>query len=320
MTKSLLNKLSILGLIAATLAWGASFILIKEAVGFLGVWPFLFLRYSIAFILIFLIFPRRFLKPERGLPRATFWLGFFLFLASFTQTQGLVYTSVGHSGFITSLYVPFTPLLGWMIFKNRITARDLFIVVLATLGLYILTSRRESVGGFGTGVSISHIGDWFTLVTAVVYAIQILIVERVVRRFSDSISVGIWQFFWCFIFVDLGFIGEWFVGNINFKVHSLSLANLVSIPVIVVASVFFNAVVTTDFAFMIQIICQKTISSTKAAVIFALEAPFACFFTFLFRGEMLTKRELCGALLVLIACLWPANLINFRKRDLNGAF
>src|SRR5271155_1554441 len=109
------KQLTIIGLFVAVLCWGASFFSVKHATSQVGVWPFLLYRFGIASSTLVLLFPKKFFKAKAS----TIWkggvLGVLLFLTIWTQTEGLQITTAGRSGFITSLYVPFTPLIAWLL-------------------------------------------------------------------------------------------------------------------------------------------------------------------------------------------------------------
>jgi drug/metabolite transporter (DMT)-like permease len=293
------------GLLLATLAWGLSFFLIKVGINQLGVWPMLFARYNLAFVAIFVLFPKKILRPTFPQIKYGFFLGVLLFASNWTQTQGLAYTSISHSGFITSLYVPFTPFFGWLFFRRKVSQRDMFVVLVATVGLYILT--------YSNGGGSSLRGDIWTLFTAILYAIQIVATERITRKEVDSIALGVWQFFWCAVCVDLTYTALRLSGQVTPTAH---VFNFWAWPSIVLVAIIFNALVATDFAFTMQIICQKYVSSLRAALIFALEAPLATLFAFFLKGDSLSRYELIGAALVFLASLWPDRWLK-QKRDTN---
>ncbi len=137
------------GLFAATICWGASFFLVKEALPQVGIWPFLFWRFAMACALMAAFFPQKLLNSSRITMTRGIILGCLLFGAIAGQTQGLVYTTAGKSGFLTALYVPFIPIMGWILFKQGISLRHFFVASLAVLGLYILTDTSNGGGGQG---------------------------------------------------------------------------------------------------------------------------------------------------------------------------
>src|ERR1700683_3975775 len=92
------------GLFLSTMCWGASFFLVKQATAQVGIWPFMFWRFTLACIFLGLIFPNKLMAPQRATVKRGFILGGLLFLAIWTQTEGLQQIGAGKSGFLTSLY------------------------------------------------------------------------------------------------------------------------------------------------------------------------------------------------------------------------
>lgn len=301
------------GLFAATLCWGASFFLVKKAILQVGIWPFMFWRFGLASALMAVFFPKKLLYSSRETMVRGLKLGGLLFLAIYTQTQGLLYTSAGKSGFLTALYVPLIPILGWIIFRQKAHLRHFLVAFIAVLGLYILTdnSGHGSVRTVSQWWSDINIGDLWTVGTAMISAIHILVTEKFTRREPDSLALGMWQFIGCFAFVTAGTLFQF-----NNTTSAPLNWDVLSWPSFAIGSAIFNAIFTTCFGFMMQIICQKSLGALKSALIFALEAPFSLGFAFLFMGEILTTKELIGATIVFLVSIVPDGWLRGGK---NGA-
>jgi len=304
------RNLSTFGLFFATVTWGLSFFFVKRATAITGVWPFLFWRFALAPLLMILVFPRKFFCTNWKTVRHGSVLGGLLFLAIWTQTEGLQLTSVGRSGFITALYVPMTPILAWIFFKRVMTIKYLVVVTLATIGLYALTLQSDSSGDPISWWKQMNRGDAWTLATAFFTALHIIATEKIARLESDSLALGLWQFVACFVSVVV-------IMMINAPqspyFYQPDFWQIWHWPAFVLGAVLFTAIVTTDFGFMMQIVCQKTIGALKAALIFALEAPIATLFAFFLLNEIMTTRELLGAALVLLASLVPERWLESKK-------
>jgi len=292
------TRLTTLGLFLATFAWGASFFLIKKATALVGVWPYLAVRFGISIVVLAMIFPEKLMRAPRALIARGFLLGLILFLCVWTQTQGLQATTATRSGFITALYVPFTPLLGWLLFRNPVYMRQVLATLLAVLGLYFLTNPvgPSSLISWWTDVNP---GDLWTLACAILAAVHIVLTERLSREEADSVGLGMWQFIGCAFFLGVSILMH------QDKVFSPAGWNFMSWPTFAIFSVGFNAVVCTAFAFIMQIIAQKHMGALKAALIFALEAPFSSGFAFAFLGETMVLREMIGALIVFLTSIIP---------------
>jgi len=253
-----------------------------------------------------MMFPKRLLASKPPVMRAGAVVGGLLFGAIWTQTLGLQYTTAGRSGFITALYVPLTPLIAWIIWKQKITFKQTLVMIFALFGLYVLTQGENLVTGFFDWFNTINTGDAWTILTALICALHILAVEYYSRREADSINLGIWQFIWCAICA--GGISLW-------SSHKTEdVWNILSWSQEPLLALFVTVVFSTCFGFTMQIICQKTIGSLKAALIFALEAPFAIMFAFLFIGEKMGTQEAVGALIVFLTSIIPESwLIKTHK-------
>src|SRR4030042_1850353 len=142
------SGLAITALIAVTAVWGWTFLIVKDAIAHMPVMDFLAVRFTIAAIVMFLVQP----NSLRYISRRGLWhgivLGVLLGIGYITQTFGLQTISPAVSGFITGMAVVFTPVLSWMLLRRKISRRTWLAVVLATIGLALLSLHGWS---FGTG-------------------------------------------------------------------------------------------------------------------------------------------------------------------------
>lgn len=276
------------GLFVATIAWGASFFLVKQAVMQIGLWPFMVYRFSLAAIIFLLMFPSK-IKAGKFAVRQGLILGIFLFLALWTQTMGLQYTTAGHSGFLTTLYVPLTPLAAYAVLKTKMYWSQWIVVTLAFAGSYLMMNPGQ--------MWVFNKGDIWTLATATVCAFQIVVTGLYSRREPDSLALGLWQIIGCALFFGVLALFHRAQGPEIWDPRLWPQATWISI--------LFNSAVTTCFCFTVQIICQKTIGELKAALIFGLEGPFAAFFGFLFLNERMDSWEILGAAMVFLASVIP---------------
>ena len=284
------------GLFFATMAWGASFFLVKKAVALVGLWPFLFYRLGLAAVLLALFVPKKLFKSSPKLMAKGLTLGFILFLTIWTQTQGLQWTTATKSGFITALYVPFTPLMAWVIFRHSLVARQMAVALLAFSGLYLLTAfgKQEVLKDFNKG-------DLWTLACSSLAAIHIVVTGRFSKEETDSLGLGLWQFLGCFAATAIAVLLQ--------DDHGKFAWNIFQWPTFGIFSVVFNGAISTVFSFVMQIIAQRHMTSLKAALIFALEAPVSSGLSYIFLGETMTPVEFCGAGIVLLTSIIPQSWI-----------
>ena len=273
------RNLSTIGLFFATLAWGLSFFLVKEATAVTGIWPFLFWRFGLAILFLILLFPQKLYNVSSKIIKNGTILGGLLFLAISTQTVGLQLTSIARSGFITSLYVPLVPVLALFFLNRKITLRHSAVVSVAMFGLYTLTLQKNAWGDMFSWWKDLNSGDGWTMATALFSALHIVMTEKFSREDSDSLKLGLWQFIGCFACVLL-------MTLINAPQSILSWHGAVwqiwYWPPFTIGAILVTSIIVTDFGFVMQIVAQKSAGALKAALIFGLEAPLASLFAFLF--------------------------------------
>ncbi len=158
------HTLATLALVGATAVWGATFVVVQDAVEQMPVVPFLFWRFAIAALVLAVLRPGavRALTPDKR--RHGLYLGLLLGGGYVLQTFGLLHTSATVSGFITGMFVVFTPLIAWAVLRQPIGPAVWFGVALATVGLALI-----SLNGFALGF-----GELLTLGCAALFAGQIV--------------------------------------------------------------------------------------------------------------------------------------------------
>ncbi|WP_297486581.1 DMT family transporter [Thermococcus sp.] len=264
-----------LTLLGATVLWGLTFPAMKVSLAYLPPILFLSYRFGIATFLMLLIFREKVLKREsitEGLI-----LGLTLFFGHGFQIVGLEYTTASNSAFITSLYVVFTPFIGYFLIGERIGGKDLVSLITALAGLYLISGANGRIG----------LGDALTALCALSFAFQIVLVQRFGH--SDYLSLSFWQIFWNFLFS---------------AVFSL-LSEPLSVPEGLVpwTGLVYTAVFGTVVAFTLQTKYQRETTAYRAALIYSMEPIFGSLSAFLLLGESLTGKSLLGALLIM-ASVW----------------
>ena len=189
-------------------------------------------------------------------------LGLLLALGYALQTAGLERTTVSSAGFITGLYVVFTPLLALLLFRTRVGGAVWVGVALAVVGLAMLS-------GVGAG---DPVGDLLVLAGSAAYSVQIVLMERYAPRY-DPIA-----------FTQ----AEMLAAFAGFAVVAVALGQ-VELPrgwtvwgALLVTGIFASAL-----AFLVQTWAQRRTSATRTALAFAMEPVFAGFFGFWLAGDRL---------------------------------
>ena len=268
--------LAVVLLVAASAAWGSTFVVMKDAVAHAPVAEFLAWRFLLASALLVVLRPRALARLGWGGWARGVALGSVLAAAYLVQTYGLERTSAAISGFLTGLQVVFTPLLAWALLRHRPGPRTWTSTAMATAGLAVITLRGFSVGA----------GEMLTIACAALFALQIVGVGRWV---SAGHAYG------------LATVQLLVVGTISLAVQSPRGAAL---PASAGEwwAVAVTAVAATAFAFVVQSWAQSHLSATVASIIFTLEPVFAATFAAA-AGEAIGWPVLLGGGLVVASML-----------------
>ena len=214
--------------------------------------------------------------------------GFFLFFANCFQQTGIQYTTVGKAGFITTFYIIIVPLIG-LFFKKYCGILTWIGVVVALAGLYFLCITQK--------LTIQR-GDALILCCSVLYAGQILAIDHY-NPFVDGVKMS------CIQFLTGGILGAVFM----FLFENPSLAMILSAA----GPILYTGIMSTGVGYTLQIVGQKGLNPTVAALILSLESVFSALSGYVFLHQVLTIRELIGCALMFIAIVL-AQLPDIRRK------
>ena len=272
----MLNRpiLALLALVAVTAVWGLTFVQVKDAVAIYPLFAFLAVRFAIASLVLAVPAAPRLRSLGRSGTVAGIGLGLLLAAGYALQTAGLERTTVSSTGFITGLYVVFTPLLALLLFRTKVAAFVWLGVGLAVVGLGLLS-------GVGAG---DPLGDALVLAGSAAYSLQIVLMERYAPRY-DVIA-----------FTQ----AEMLAAFGGFAVIAVA-AGQVEVPrgwtvwgALLVTGIFASAL-----AFLIQTWAQRRTSATRTALAFAMEPVFAGVFGFWLAGDRLGAVGWAGCALIM---------------------
>ena len=267
--------LAALALLAMTACWGSTFFLIKDLIDRVPTLDFLAVRFAIAAAAMLLVAPKAIARLSPAARRHAVVMGMLYGVAQILQTSGLAQTPASVSGFITGMYVVFTPLFAAAILHTRIGALTWAAVGLATVGLGVLT-----LGGFSLGY-----GEAITLVAAVLYALHI-------------VGLGAWS-------TPLDAVGM----SILQIIVIAAICFVATVPDGIVLphtgrdwlSVLYMAIFAGALAMLGQTWAQAHLAPTRTAIIMSMEPVFAATFAVALGGEGITARLLVGGAMVLTA-------------------
>ncbi|MDP9284301.1 MAG: DMT family transporter [Actinomycetota bacterium] len=270
-------------LVAVTAVWGVTFVQVKDAVAIYPLFAFLALRFAIAGCALAVPGASRVRSLGRGGVVAAALAGSLLGAGYVLQTAGLERTTVSSTGFVTGMYVVLTPLLALAIFRVHVAAPAWGGVLLATVGLALLS------GIHGGAVA----GDLLVLGGAAVYSLQIVLMERFAPRY-DALAFTLVEMLAAFA---------------GLLVVAVALGEL-SVPrgwtvwgALLVTGIFASAL-----AYLAQTWAQRRASATQTALAFSLEPVWAAFFGFTLAGDRLGAVGWlgCGVIMAGIVVAEPA--------------
>ncbi len=205
--------------------------------------------------------------------------GVILFIASSLQQYGVLYTSIGKTGFITALYAVIVPVFSILLGK-KVTVRTWTAVAIGLTGLYFLSMYGESL-------SISY-GDRFVIGCAFGFAVQIMLIDHY-SPLVDPVRLAAVEF------ITLGLISIPFM----FIFESPTVQEVVS----VLPSLLYASILSSGVAYTLQAVGQRYAEPTQAALMMCLESVFSLLTGMVFLGERMTLQESSGALMILIAVI-----------------
>ena len=270
-----LATLATLGLLAMTAVWGSTFVLIKDVLARMPVADFLAVRFLLAAAAMLALFARPVLQLGRRQIGRGLLLGLVYGAGQLLQTWGLALIAPSVSGFVTGMYVVFTPILALLLLRQRMAAGVWLAVLLATAGLALLTLNGLSV----------NLGVWLTLASAALYGLHI---------------VG---------------LGQWSRPGEAFGLSAVQMVAIAAVCLLATLphgltlppdrrawlAVLYMALVAGAGAMLMQTWAQSHMPAARAAIVMTTEPVFAAAFAVMFGTDVLSWRMLAGSALVLAA-------------------
>lgn len=278
------TRLAVLALLGVGFVWGAAFVLMKDAIVLQPYMDFLATRFTIAAIAMILLRPVVSLRFEAGDIRYGALIGVVLAFGYITQTIGLDMTTAATSGFLTGLYVVFTPLIAWLFTRQKVSGKVALGVMFSIVGMGIFSGAASSTE--------FQLGQIWLVVCAVLYAVHILLLghygkTRNSYRFAMLQIVFVALVTWGFALVD------GYQPPPNFEVWF---------------AVLFTALLSTVLAFWIQTWAQTLLDPARVALLITSEVIFTALLAIGLGQEPLTLAIVVGGGMMLTAMLiveWP---------------
>tara|TARA_B100001123_G_scaffold358619_1_gene413581 strand:+ start:213 stop:1073 length:861 start_codon:yes stop_codon:yes gene_type:complete len=264
------------GLLVTALIWGATFIVVKDAIHLETFPPFFFagVRFLLAAACIIYLVDFKSIKENALGP---FLCGVVLFIGYGFQNYGLEATTPTNSAFITSISVLMVPVILFIFKMEKISLRIWLSVLLAFIGIQMI-----SPSGF-------NIGDKLTFGCALSFAAHIIMQDRlnkekVINFFViQSTTAGLLSLFASVIIEP--------IGKVQFSNEAIS-------------AILITGILGTTFALLVMIWAQKILSASETAIIIAMEPVFAALFSVYFGYEVLGIISYIGAAIVVFSIIF----------------
>ena len=286
----------LLVLLLAAIIWGFAFVAQKAGMEFIGPFAFNGIRFVLGTVslLPLLLFQKQLFgtTTKNGDIRFTIKggiiLGVVLFVAASLQQVGIIKSTAGNAGFITSLYIVIVPFLGFFL-KHKISKEVWFGAILAVIGLYFLSINRQ--------LQMAP-GDGLVLISAFFWALHIIIIGHYAPK-TNVLLLSVIQFTVSAILnLAVAFI---------FEEVQWEMVTGAYYPIL------YGGIMSIGVAYTLQVAGQRNVAPSKAAIVLSLESVFAVLGGWLLLSETITFRKGMGALIMLTGLI--ISQLNFSKNS-----
>lgn len=295
--------ISSLLLILAALIWGVAFVAQSVGMKYIGPYTFSFIRCMIgAVVLLPVIY---FMRDKNSSTKSTgtknnrtliiggILCGICLCVATNLQQFGLLYSSSGKAGFITTCYIVMVPIIG--IFFKKKTHLNIWIgVLIALIGMYFLciladdgsvNTIREIIYLNIAGIRI-NIGELYLVLCAIAFSFHIITIDHF-SPLTDGIKLSCIQFF------VSGLLSG--VAMLIYEKASMTAVIDALIPIL------YTGILSSGVAYTLQIIGQKNLNPTVASLLMSLESVISVLAGWIILGQSLSAYEIIGCILIFCA-------------------
>lgn len=275
-------------LLFIAVAWGSSMVVIKGSTDFIPPGMLLALRFTIASVILALIYRKQLKLIDKDYIKAGIFIGVCLFCAYFTQTIGVMLEMPGKSHFLSSAYCVFVPFIGWIVLREKPKMYHIVAATMCAVGIIFV-----SVAGT---FSISF-GDSISILSSLFWASQII----AIAKWGEDKDPGIITMLQFIVSAVLawGFtLTQEHLGKVQINGGSNLRSSLPRYRLF-------------GLCFLFQTISQKTESPTSVSIILSFENIFGIVFGMVFFNETMTVNKAIGFVLMFAAILIAELQPNF---------
>lgn len=265
-------------LLIVSIIWGSAFVAQRVAGQLGSVYLFNGARYLLAALVVLPLAVRvgRRAAPTYSQFKWVFVAGFFLFAASALQQAGMLYTTAGNAGFITSLYVVLVPIVLFVFWRERFHWIAIISVLLAGVGAFLLSTG---------GRFEMQKGDVLELIGALFWTFHVIVIGKYASRF-ESMSFSVGQLAVC--------------GILNLAI-GIFAEPMISFNGPLLFAIAYTAFFSLGLCYTLQVWAQKHTPPADAALILSLESVFSVLSGWLLLEEQLVFIQVVGCALIFVA-------------------
>jgi len=277
--------------------WGTAFVAQDLGMDHIGPLTFTSARLFLGFLTLlpFLIFIdlKRIKKTNYDFKKIFIYLLFIGFLIAYgnaLQQYALLYTDVANTAVFTVLYVVFVPFVSYFFFSKNIHWSVWPSVLMCLLGGLLLTELHN--------VTV-RLGDSIALFNALFWSFHIVFISRLLKIFNFPITIAALQ---CLI------------GSIFTFVPALTFEEVIFSNILLeYKEILYVGILSSGFAFLLQIFGQQNLNPAPVAIIFSLEGAIASIAGWVILDQFLNEVKIFGIFLIIIAVIFSQIAPLYKK-------
>ena len=280
--------ISKISLFITALIWGSTFVIVKDATNTMSSNFIMAIRFSVASVVLGIIFRKKFKLIDREYIIAGLVMGLSLWISFILQVIGLALdTTPGKSAFLTAIYCVIVPFFYWISFKDKPDKFNFIAAFICIIGIGMVSLNE--------GFSIS-LGDLLTLIGGIFAAINIVAIAYYCKNKDEYILT--------FLQIVVVAIVSWILVIINSEYPTVySKDSFLGIT--------YLGIFATAICFVLQSIGLKYTSTSSASIILSLESVFGVIFSILMYHEIITIKLGLGFVLIFIAVIISETKLEF---------
>ena len=282
-----------------TFIWGTAFIAQDTGMDNIGPLTFNSSRFFVGFLTILpfaILIEKNKIKKEINSNTKLFikyliYMGVSLFLGTFLQQAALQFTNIANAAFFTVFYVPFVPIILFLIYKEKVHWSIWPSIALCIVGVYLLTDFSDTE---------IMLGDALVIFCSIFWALHIIFAGKFMQKFDIPVFYAALQAAFVFsLSIFFAFIFE-----------EVILSDIL----LELSSILYAGALSGGIAFTLQMYAQKNIEEAPAAIIYSLEGVFAAIAGWIILDQFLKFNNIIGCFLILFAVILsqilPTSKIN----------